>query len=54
MMDPTERPVQVVIMTTSSEYILITRATGNVGRELVKLLHRQGQPIRAAASSCRI
>lgn len=38
-------------MTASSDSILITGATGNVGRELVKLLHRQGHPIRAAVIS---
>jgi uncharacterized protein YbjT (DUF2867 family) len=31
-----------------SETILVTGATGNVGRELVKLLDEQGAPLRAA------
>ncbi|MCB8983362.1 MAG: SDR family oxidoreductase [Ardenticatenaceae bacterium] len=34
-----------------SDIILITGATGNVGRELVSLLHKSGQPIRAAVVS---
>jgi uncharacterized protein YbjT (DUF2867 family) len=38
-------------MITSSDHILVTGATGNVGRELVKLLHRQGHPLRAAVIS---
>jgi uncharacterized protein YbjT (DUF2867 family) len=31
--------------------ILVTGATGNVGGPLAKLLHEQGQPVRAAVSS---
>ena len=33
------------LMTATANHILITGATGNVGRELASLLHSQGHPI---------
>ena len=41
------------LMTATDNHILITGATGNVGRELASLLHSQGHPIRAAVTSAK-
>jgi uncharacterized protein YbjT (DUF2867 family) len=41
------------LMTATANHILITGATGNVGRELASLLHSQGHPIRAAVTSAK-
>ena len=40
-------------MTATANHILITGATGNVGRELASLLHSQSHPIRAAVTSAK-
>ncbi len=41
------------LMTATANHILITGATGNVGRELASLLHSQGHSIRAAVTSAK-
>lgn len=38
-------------MSENTRLILLTGATGNVGRELARILHSQGHPIRAAVVS---
>jgi uncharacterized protein YbjT (DUF2867 family) len=40
-------------MTPTANTILLTGATGNVGRELASLLHSQGHPLRAAVTSAK-